>query len=166
MNGLLLESPVGPLWLTAQDGALTGCWFTGGRFPPAMPAQLPRETGDPVLAEAAAWLKVYFSGRDPGPTPPLAAKGTPFQQEVWRRLAQVPWGEATSYGALAADIAAAKGMAKMSARAVGGAVGRNPISIFLPCHRVLGADGRLTGYGGGLENKIFLLKLEGIPFRS
>ena len=165
MNGLLLESPVGPLWLTAQGGALTGCWFTGGRFPPALPAQPPRETGDPVLAEAAAWLNTYFSGRDPGPTPPLAAKGTPFQQEVWRRLAQVPWGEATSYGALAADIAAAKGMAKMSARAVGGAVGRNPISIFLPCHRVLGADGRLTGYGGGLENKIFLLNLEGIPFR-
>lgn len=165
MNGLLLESPVGPLWLTAQDGALTGCWFAGGRFPPALPPQPPRETGDPVLAEAAAWLNTYFSGRDPGPTPPLAAEGTPFQQGVWRRLAQVPWGEATSYGALAADIAAAKGMAKMSARAVGGAVGRNPISIFLPCHRVLGADGRLTGYGGGLENKIFLLNLEGIPFR-
>lgn len=84
---------------------------------------------------------------------------------MWRRLAQVPWGTATSYGALAADIAAEKGIPKMSARAVGGAVGRNPISLFLPCHRVLGADGRLTGYGGGLENKIYLLKLEGIPFR-
>ena len=118
-----------------------------------------------MLAAAKAWLEIYFSGRDPGPTPLLAAEGTPFQRQVWRRLAQVPWGTATSYGALAADIAAEKGIPKMSARAVGGAVGRNPISLFLPCHRVLGADGRLTGYGGGLENKIYLLKLEGIPFR-
>lgn len=165
MSALLLESPVGPLWLTAQGGALTGCWFVSGRFPPELPPQPPRKADDPVLAAAKAWLEIYFSGRDPGPTPPLAAEGTPFQQEVWRRLAQVPWGTATSYGALAADIAAEKGVQKMSARAVGGAVGRNPISLFLPCHRVLGADGRLTGYGGGLENKIYLLKLEGIPFR-
>ena len=165
MNGLLLESPVGPLWLTAQGGALTGCWFTRGRFLPPIPAEPPRSTNDLVLAEAQHWLAVYFSGRDPGPTPPLAAKGTAFQQEVWRQLAAVPYGAATSYGALAAPLAAARGIPKMSARAVGGAVGRNPISIFLPCHRVLGADGRLTGYGGGLENKIFLLRLEGIPFR-
>ena len=165
MNGLLLESPVGPLWLTAQGDALTGCWFVNGRYSPALPPQPPRSTHDPVLAEAQHWLAVYFSGRDPGPTPPLAAKGTDFQQEVWRQLAAVPYGAATSYGALAAPLAAARGIPKMSARAVGGAVGRNPISIFLPCHRVLGADGRLTGYGGGLENKIFLLRLEGIPFR-
>lgn len=165
MSGLLLESPVGPLWLTSEGGALTGCWFTRGRFLPPIPAEPPRCTHDPVLAEAQNWLKVYFSGRDPGPTPPLAAKGTPFQQEVWRQLAAVPYGAATSYGALAAPLAAARGIPKMSARAVGGAVGRNPISLFLPCHRVLGADGRLTGYGGGLENKMFLLRLEGIPFR-
>ena len=165
MNGLLLESPVGPLWLTAQGGALTGCWFARGRCLPPIPAEPPRSTHDLVLAEAQHWLAVYFSGRDPGPTPPLAAKGTDFQQEVWRQLAAVPYGAATSYGALAAPLAAARGIPKMSARAVGGAVGRNPISIFLPCHRVLGADGRLTGYGGGLENKIFLLRLEGIPFR-
>lgn len=165
MSGLLLDSPVGPLWLTSEGGALTGCWFTRGRFLPPIPAEPPRSTHDPVLAEAQNWLKVYFSGRDPGPTPPLAAKGTPFQQAVWRQLAEVPYGAATSYGALAAPLAAARGIPKMSARAVGGAVGRNPISLFLPCHRVLGADGRLTGYGGGLENKMFLLRLEGIPFR-
>ena len=165
MNGLLLESPVGPLWLTAQGGALTGCWFTRGRFLPPIPAEPPRSTHDPVLAEAQHWLAVYFSFLFSGPTPPLAAKGTDFQQGVWRQLAAVPSGAATSYGALAAPLAAARGIPKMSARAVGGAVGRNPISIFLPCHRVLGADGRLTGYGGGLENKIFLLRLEGIPFR-
>lgn len=165
MSGLLLDSPVGPLWLTSEGGALTGCWFTRGRFLPPIPAEPPRSTHDPVLAEAQNWLKVYFSGRDPGPTPPLAAKGTAFQQEVWRQLAAVPYGAATSYGALAAPLAAARGIPKMSARAVGGAVGRNPISLFLPCHRVLGADGRLTGYGGGLENKMFLLRLEGIPFR-
>ena len=90
MSGLLLESPVGPLWLTAQGGALTGCWFVNGRFPPELPPQPPRETDDPVLAEAKFWLEIYFSGRDPGPTPPLAAEGTPFQRQVWRRLAQVP----------------------------------------------------------------------------
>ena len=165
MSALLLQSPVGPLWLTAEGGALTGCWFAGGRFPPDLPPQPPRQTDDPVLAAAQRWLKVYFSGRDPGPTPPLAPAGPPFQREVWQLLAAIPWGEAAGYGQLAADLAAARGIPKMSARAVGGAVGRNPISIFLPCHRVLGAGGRLTGYGGGLENKIFLLKLEGIPFR-
>ena len=115
MSGLLLESPVGPLWLTAQGGALTGCWFVNGRFPPELPPQPPREADDPVLAAAKAWLEIYFSGRDPGPTPPLAAEGTPFQRQVWRRLAQVPWGTATSYGALAADLAAEKGIPKMSA---------------------------------------------------
>ena len=84
---------------------------------------------------------------------------------MWEQRALIPWGAATSYGALASTLAAKRGIPKMSARAVGGAVGRNPISLFLPCHRVLGADGSLTGYGGGLENKIFLLRLEGIPFR-
>lgn len=165
MSGLLLKSPVGPLWLTAADGALTGCWFVEGRFPPRLPADPPRRADDPVLADAARWLQVYFSGRDPGPTPPLAAGGTPFQGEVWRMLTGIPWGQAVSYGQLAERLAAARGVSKISARAVGGAVGRNPVSIFIPCHRVLGADGRLTGYGGGLENKVFLLRLEGIPFR-
>lgn len=165
MSGLLFNSPSGPLWLTAEGGALTGCWFVKGRFSPGLPGQPPRQTDDPVLARAQSWLTVYFSGRDPGPTPPLAAKGTAFQQEVWRRLALVPLGASTSYGTLARELAEEKGIPKMSARAVGGAVGRNPISIFLPCHRVLGADGRLTGYGGGLENKIYLLQLEGIHFR-
>lgn len=160
MSGLLLESPVGPLWLTAEGGALTGCWFVEGRFPPALPEHPPRQTADPVLAAAQTWLRVYFSGRDPGPTPPLAARGTPFQRQVWGLLAQIPWGGAVTYGQLAERLAP-----RMSARAVGGAVGRNPISLFLPCHRVLGAGGRLTGYGGGLENKVFLLRLEGIPFR-
>ena len=166
MSGLLLDSPVGPLWLTAENGALTGCWFVAGRYPPALPAQPPRQTDDPVLTAAKDWLDVYFSGRDPGPVPPLAPRGTSFQRQVWRLLADIPRGEATSYGALAARLAAERRVPRMSARAVGGAVGRNPISILLPCHRVLGADGRLTGYGGGLENKMFLLRLEGIPFRA
>ena len=164
MTGLLLDSPVGPLWLTAEGGALTGCRFVEGRFPPRLPADPPRRTDDPVLAAAQSWLGVYFSGRDPGPTPPLAPHGTPFQRQVWALLAQIPWGTAVSYGGLAQKLAAARGVPKMSARAVGGAVGRNPIAIFLPCHRVLGADGALTGYGGGLENKVFLLRLEGFLY--
>lgn len=165
MSGLLLESPVGPLWLTAQGGALTGCWFVNGRFPLNCPRSRPGKRTTRCWPRQRPGLKSTFPAGTPAPPPPLAAEGTPFQRQVWRRLAQVPWGTATSYGALAADIAAEKGIPKMSARAVGGAVGRNPISLFLPCHRVLGADGRLTGYGGGLENKVYLLKLEGIPFR-
>lgn len=162
MSGLLRPSPVGPLWLTAEGGALTGCWLLEGRYLPPMPDAPPTQTDDPVLRSADRWLDAYFAGHDPGLTPPLAPAGSPFRQEVWALLQTIPWGGLTSYGALAAQLAARRGIPKMSARAVGGAVGANPLSIFIPCHRVVGAHGSLTGYGGGLHNKVLLLRLEGI----
>ncbi|MBR7010461.1 MAG: methylated-DNA--[Oscillospiraceae bacterium] len=158
-------SPLGSVTLAARDGALVGLWFQGqayfGRpgkagaepeilFPDARASC----AGDAaVLDRAVAWLERYFRGEDPGTPPPCAPGGTAFQRAVWARLAEIPYGETVSYGALAAELGS-------SARAVGGAVGRNPISLMIPCHRVLGADGSLTGYAGGTERKRWLLELE------
>ena len=114
-----------------------------------------------LFRSARAWLSRYFEGHDPGVPPPVRPYGTPFQQSVWQRLLTIPYGSTTTYGALAAQLAAHNASGRMSAQAVGQAVGRNPISIIIPCHRVIGADGTLTGYAGGLDKKIFLLGLEG-----
>ena len=150
------DSPLGGILLAADERGLTGLWFEGQKyFARTLPAgSEERET--PALADAARWLDVYFSGREPDFTPPLHPAGTPFQRTVWELLGQIPYGKATTYGALAA-----RGRASMSAQAVGGAVGHNPVSIIIPCHRVVGADGSLTGYAGGIERKIALLRLEG-----
>lgn len=115
----------------------------------------------PVFTDAKGWLDSYFSSKRPGDLPSLHLMGTPFQMEVWALLRAVPYGETTTYGALAARLAAQRGLERMSAQAVGGAVGRNPVSIMVPCHRVVGGDGKLTGYAGGLERKLELLTLEG-----
>ncbi|WP_240611412.1 methylated-DNA--[protein]-cysteine S-methyltransferase [Actinobaculum sp. 313] len=121
----------------------------------------------PVLHDAVAWLDEYFAGRDPGPCPPLRAEGTAFQKEVWTHLTAIPYGQLTTYGQIARRIAADRAASghpdtRVSARAVGAAVGRNPVSIIVPCHRVVAADGRLTGYSGGVERKAYLLALEGV----
>lgn len=113
-----------------------------------------------VFDRTAEWLDIYFSGREPGFTPPLSVKGTPFQEEVWEILKKIPYGEVTSYGEIARQIAEKRGIERMSAQAVGGAVGRNPIAIIVPCHRVVGSDGSLTGYAGGLDKKVELLRVE------
>ncbi|WP_249368806.1 MULTISPECIES: methylated-DNA--[protein]-cysteine S-methyltransferase [unclassified Actinomyces] len=162
------DSPLGPMTLAAGQGlpdgdALTGCWFDGQRHDRAglnedAAAGTPDEV--PVLAEATAWLDAYFAGRDPGPRPALAARGTPFQRLVWDALLAVPAGQTRTYGELARALEARTGR-RTSARAVGGAVARNPVSVIVPCHRVLGADGSLTGYAGGAERKAHLLRLEG-----
>ena len=115
-----------------------------------------------VLAETKRWLDHYFSGEEPGFTPPLNPAGNEFRQAVWRLLLDIPYGQTTTYGAIADLLAKRRGVAKMSAQAVGGAVGHNEISIIVPCHRVVGANGNLTGYGSGLNNKIKLLQLEGV----
>jgi methylated-DNA-[protein]-cysteine S-methyltransferase len=119
----------------------------------------------PLFDTLRVWLTAYFSGEAPGaahcPAPPLSARGSVFQEQVWDLLLRIPYGKTTSYGELAATVAAKRRPPVMAAQAVGGAVGRNPISIIIPCHRVIGAHGGLTGYGGGLERKRFLLKLEG-----
>lgn len=115
----------------------------------------------PVLQTTVAWLDAYFAGQKPDPYAlPLFIKGTAFQQLVWKRLLQIPYGETVSYGQLAAELAVRTGKQRMSAQAIGGAVGRNPISIVIPCHRVIGANGRLVGYASGLERKRWLLQHE------
>lgn len=153
-------TPLGAVWLAADETGLCGLWFKGSRHAPRV---LPGGRGGEHAIEAARrWLAVYFSGRRPDFTPPLHLTGTAFQQAVWRRLLVIPYGTATTYGALAADLARERGLAQLSAQAVGGAVGRNPVSLVVPCHRVVGASGSLTGYAGGLERKAALLRLEGL----
>ena len=143
---------MGNILLSADEVGLTGLWFDGGRYyAETLPEEhVERET--PILMDTKRWLDVYFTGRDPDFTPPLHPAGSPFRQAVWQLLLEIPYGQTTTYGALLGDGA--------SARAVGGAVGRNPISIIVPCHRVIGADGSLTGYAGGVDRKIRLLALE------
>ena len=114
----------------------------------------------PVLGDACRWLDVYFSGQEPDFLPPLHPHGSEFQLAVWELLLQIPYGQTTTYGALARQLAARRGLSRMSAQAVGGAVGHNPISLLIPCHRVVGTNGSLTGYAGGLDKKIRLLELE------
>jgi len=156
---LRCPSPLGSLTLTAEDGFLTGLFFDRADSPPPAcppaPCALP-----PVLISAQRWLDAYFAGEIPAFTPPLRLEGTPFQRRVWSMLLEIPYGETMTYGSLAARIARERGLRRMSAQAVGQAVGRNPISLIVPCHRVVGAGGSLTGYGGGLDRKARLLQLE------
>ena len=151
-----LDSPIGVLTLTSDGTALTGLWMENQKYAPAV------LRGDinpdlPVFRETAAWLEAYFSHDLPPALPLMALKGTAFRQAGWTLLR---YGEITTYGALTQKLRQ-KGI-PASAQAVGGAVGHNPISILIPCHRVLGHDGSLTGYAGGLEIKRLLLTLEGV----
>lgn len=147
-------SPLGEMLLAADDIGLTGAWFTGQKhFARGLSADAIEQI-TPILTAAASWLDDYFGGEDPAFTPPLHLMGTPFQQRVWDELQSIPYGEVRTYGMLAARLGV------NSAQAVGGAVGRNPVSIIVPCHRVVGADGSLTGYAGGVAKKVFLLQLE------
>ena len=144
-------SPVGTLYLTADEGGLTGLWMH------------PEKTEVfPVLSQAAAWLDGYFAGTPGTPDFPLNPHGTAFQRQVWQLLLDIPYGQTRTYGELARKMAALTGKEKMSAQAVGQAVGRNPISILIPCHRVIGTNGSLTGYAGGLDKKKWLLHHEGV----
>ena len=148
-------SPLGPLTLASDGHALTGLWLQGQKYFGGDVSLWEEKADVPVFDAAFHWLDDYFAGEQPDPEElPLAPAGTDFRQAVWRELLQIPYGETLTYGELAARIGCA------SARAVGGAVGRNPISIIIPCHRVLGADGSLTGYAGGTECKRWLLAHE------
>lgn len=153
-------SPLGVVFLAADEVGLTGLWLDERHFAAHCSAALYTLRETPVLTQTKYWLDIYFSGREPGFTPPLHLQGTPFRQAVWQLLLEIPYGSTTTYGTLAKRIAAQSGRAKMSAQAVGGAVGHNEISIIIPCHRVVGAGGNLTGYGGGMAKKIALLELE------
>ena len=154
------NSPMGGILLAADEIGLTGVWFDGQKyFARGLPKEW-TERNTPVLSAARHWLDVYFTGREPDFMPPLNPIGSGFQRAVWELLLQIPYGQATTYGALAQKLAQQQGLAHMSAQAVGGAVGRNKISILIPCHRVVGTGGRLTGYAGGVDRKAGLLELE------
>jgi methylated-DNA-[protein]-cysteine S-methyltransferase len=153
-------SPIGALLLTGDGHALTGLWMLdAGRHPARTRGDEPRLTPSPAtFREVAAQLEAYFAGELKEFTVALAPSGTPFQLAVWTELTKIPYGSTVSYG----DIARALGKRPVAARAVGLANGANPISVIVPCHRVIGSDGSLTGYGGGLERKELLLRLEGV----
>ena len=156
------ESPLGGVTLAADGAALTGLWFDGQRHFAEILAPVREERPLPVFDEAKRWLDVYFRGKAPGFTPPLNLKGSPFRMAVWEILLTIPFGKTMTYGEIAHILAAQNGLRRMSAQAVGGAVGHNPVSLIIPCHRVIGVNGNLTGYGGGLERKVRLLELEGV----
>lgn len=157
----IYDSPLGGITIAARGDALTGLWFDGQKhFAATLPPE--HEAGPlPVLYTAARWLDQYFAGKKPDFLPPLAPVGTPFRRVVWDILLRIPYGQTMTYGAIAALYSKQSGK-PMSAQAVGGAVGHNPIALFIPCHRVIGSDGSLTGYAGGLDRKLALLRLEGI----
>lgn len=154
------DSPLGDILLAADEIGLTGLWFAGQKY---YPAQLTEssERSFSTLEETVRWLDQYFAGNRPDFTPTLHLVGTQYQVAVWESLLTIPYGKTVSYGAIGAITAERLGKERFSARAVGTAVGRNPISIIVPCHRVVGADGSLTGYAGGLNRKERLLTLEG-----
>ena len=146
----------------AADGeALTGLWFEGQKYYALYLDKEHEENDLPVFQQAKEWLNIYFSGKDPDFTPPLRFTGSAFQNEVWAILAAIPYGKTRTYGDIAQELAQKRGLPRMSAQAVGGAVGKNEISSIVPCPRVVGANGSLTGYAGGISKKIALLKLEG-----
>lgn len=153
------DSPLGKMLLAADDDGLVGLWFQGSRY---FGAGVPRrELADTeVLRRGRAWLDVYFHGGQPDFTVPLHLRGSEFQRSVWALLREIPYGTTVTYGQLARTLSARRGGAPVAAQAVGGAVGRNPLSLVIPCHRVVGAGGSLTGYGGGLARKAWLLELE------
>ena len=158
MDYVTLGSPLGTILLSGNDTALTGLWFAGQKYAPVRPPET--SLSPAVLAQTKDWLAAYWAGALLPPPPPLAPAGSPFRQAVWRLLREIPYGETTTYGALARALRAAGIPA--APQAVGGAVGHNPISILIPCHRVVGSGGSLTGYAGGLARKQYLLEREGV----
>ncbi len=159
-------SPIGNILLAADDMGLTGLWFEGQKYFALNLDKVHEERELPVFEKAKQWLDVYFSGKEPDFTVPLHFTGTDFQNDVWEILCAIPYGQTMTYGEIAKKIAAKKGLPSMSAQAVGGAVGHNEISIIVPCHRVVGKNGSLTGYAGGIDKKIKLLQLEKVNMES
>ena len=158
------DSPVGRLTLVCDGTALAGVWMEGQKyFAATLKEEAAAKDDLPVFSKTKAWLDLYFAGKNPAISSlPLAPSGSPFRQNVWGLLCEIPYGEVTPYGEIAKRLAKKTSLNRMSAQAVGGAVGHNPISIIIPCHRVVGSDGSLTGYAGGLDKKTWLLKHEGV----
>lgn len=159
-------SPLGNITLAGEGDFLTGLWFDGQKYFGSTLTGTEEEKNLPVFSQTAKWLSVYFEGKVPGFTPPLKLKGTGFSRSVWDILLSIPYGQTMSYGEIAGSIAEKRGLKHMSAQAVGGAVAHNPISVIVPCHRVVGANGSLTGYAGGIEKKIGLLTIEKADMRK
>ena len=156
-----LTTPLGQVLLSSDGEALTGLWFDGQKhFAANLPAEH-EEQQVSVFEQAESWLNQYFSGCAPDITLPLSPRGTPFQKLVWDILLTVPFGKTTTYGQIASILAERRGLTRFSAQSVGNAVGHNPISLIIPCHRVVGANGNLVGYAGGLSKKEQLLIMEG-----
>lgn len=154
------DSPLGGITLASDGFSLTGLWFDGQKYFAAAldPDHVSKQL--PIFEQTSQWLNLYFTGKDPGFTPPLSMKATPFRKAVWEILLTIPFGRTMTYGEISEQIAAQKGLSSMSAQAVGGAIGHNAISLIIPCHRVVGTNGSLTGYAGGIGKKVQLLKLE------
>ena len=153
-------SPLGSITLASDGESLTGLWFDGQKYFGDTLGKDFTECSLPIFTQTCNWLDIYFSERIPDFTPSISLSTAPFRKAVYDILLTIPYGQTMTYGEIADIIAEQKGVRRMSAQAVGGAVGHNPISIIIPCHRVVGADGNLTGYAGGLNKKIELLKLE------
>ena len=160
------ESPLGGILLAADETGLTGLWFDGEKYYADNLAAEHEARDTQALGAAKRWLDVYFAGKEPDFLPPLRPAGSPFRQSVWEILLRIPYGKTVTYGEIARRLAEKSGRARVSAQAVGGAVGHNEISILIPCHRVVGTGGSLTGYAGGIDKKIHLLELEGTDMRG
>lgn len=156
------DSPLGGLTIASDGKGLTGLWFDGQKYFAEGLDQEYEEKDLPIFEQTDRWLDGYFGGRDPGFTPPLHMKTTPFRKAVWEILLTIPYGRTMTYGEIAEKIIKKKGLSRMSAQAVGGAVSHNAISLIIPCHRVIGRNGSLTGYAGGIDKKERLLSMEHI----
>lgn len=153
------KSPIGSIIITSDETEIKGLRFKGESEAEVLSDKRYKETN--AIKEAKRWLDIYFSGKNPGFIPAINPKGTEFQKLVWKILLEIPYGKTTTYGEIAGKIAEIKNVSRMSVQAVGGAVGKNPIAIIIPCHRVVGKNGKLTGYRYGMDKKISLLALEG-----
>jgi len=162
------SSPLGGLMLANDGKNIAGLWMEGQKyFGDTIPVEMTERNDLPVFAAAENWLDRYFAGEKPSVSDlPLAPVGGVFRQIVWEILCEIPYGEITTYGVIAKEVATRMYKKTMSSQAVGGAVGHNPISIIIPCHRVVGTNGSLTGYAGGLEKKIWLLEHEGVAMSA
>jgi methylated-DNA-[protein]-cysteine S-methyltransferase len=161
-----IKSPVGILTVSSDGKNISGLWIEGQKY---FADKLEKDTCEkelPVFIDVSKWLDIYFSGEEPDFMPPVVFKGSPFQKSIWNRLRTIPYGKTITYGEIAKSYALSNEGRKTSARAIGNAVGHNPISILVPCHRVIGKNGSLTGYAGGIDIKKKLLEMEGIIIKD
>ena len=160
------ESPIGFLELISDGMSLTDLRFKETETIQTEQTTKVLESSLSIFTDTKQWLDIYFTGKDPDFTLPLSLCGTSFQKEVWNILLQIPYGSTLTYGDIAKELAKTRGIAQMSAQAVGNAIEKNPIPIIVPCHRVIGSDGSLTGYSGGIEKKKYLLAIENITYKN